>query len=185
MPFTEAYTGANGTLVLMGENGPGEETAEGADATAILDLEAFSVFALGRVTGVELRVETDLEEFHEIGRRHASSLHPGNIHISGSVERAYVNGALLYLLLGRGASPNNVEEPYVQPRLAMNVVLDDPAVPSKRSVLDVYGVKFENWGFSLPEDDFVMENVRFKALRINVRDEDGGDIQTPEFAESE
>ncbi len=185
MPFTEAYSGAHGTLVLMGENGPGEETAEGADATAILDLEAFSVFALGRVTGVELHVDTDLEEFHEIGRRHASSLHPGNIHISGSVERAYVNGALLYLLLGRGASPNNVEEPYVQPRLAMNVVLDDPGIPSKRSVLDVYGVKFENWGFSLPEDDFVMENVRFKALRINVRDEDGGDIQTPEFAEAE
>lgn len=185
MPFTEAYTGANGTLVLMGENGPGDETAEGADAQAILDLEAFSVFELGRVTGVELHVDTDLEEFHEIGRRHATSLHPGNIHISGKVGRAYVNGALLYLLLGRGASPNSVDEPYVQPRLAMNVVLANPAIPGKRSVIDVFGVKFENWGFSLPEDDFVLENVKFKALRINVRDEEGGDVRVPEFAEAE
>lgn len=183
--FTEVYTGANGTLVLQGDSGPGEQQAEGADAEAILSNPGYEIFDVGRVTGVELAVETDLEEFHEVGRRHATSLHPGNIHISGKVGRAYVNGALLYLLLGRGASPNNVAEPYVQPRLAMNVLLDDPNDPTRRSVLDVYGVKFENWGFSLPEDDFVMENVRFKALRVNVRDEDDGNVATPEFPESE
>ena len=179
--FTEVYTGANGTLVFTSDTGPGDQTAEGDDATAILDNPAYQIFDVGRVTGVKLAVETDLEEFHEVGRRHAASLHPGNIHVRGEVERAFVNGALLYLLLGRGASPNNVAEPYVQPRLSMNVVLNDPNDPTRRSVLDVYGVKFESWGFQLPEDDFVMENVRFKALRINVRDEENGTIQTPQF----
>ncbi|HEX5717380.1 MAG TPA: hypothetical protein VF179_14580 [Thermoanaerobaculia bacterium] len=174
--LTDVYTGANGALLFIGESG-----TEGADATAVTDLEAFSLAVVGRVTNVEIRIDTDLEEFHEIGLRHASSLHPGNIHIHGSIGRAYVNGALLYMLMGRGASPNSVAEPYVQPALAMNVVLQTPAAPDHRSVIDLYGVKFENWAFSLPEDDFVVESVRFKALRINVRDEVGGTAQVPAF----
>ena len=47
-------------------------------------------------------VDTDLEGFHEVGRRHAVSLNPGNIHISGKVGRAYINGALLFLLQAAG-----------------------------------------------------------------------------------
>lgn len=174
-PLTDVYTGANGALLFIAPNDP-----EGADATSIIDLEAFSLSVVGRVTNVEIRVDTDLEEFHEIGRRHATSLHPGNIHIHGKIGRAYVNGALLYLLLGRGASPNNVAEPYVQPAFAMNVVLQTPAAPGHRSVIDLYGVKLENWAFTMPEDDFVMESVHFKALRINVRDE-AGSVQVPAF----
>lgn len=182
MPFTNTYHGADGALVFIQGDGP-----EGNDAQAVLALEAFGLgggLTIGRVTGVEVHVDTDLEEFHEIGRRHPSSLHEGNIHIRGKIDRAYINGALLYMLLGRGASPNNVEEPYVQPSLAMNIVLDDANVPADRSVLDIYGVKFENWGFSLPEDDVVMENVTFKALRINARDEEGGDVRVPAFPEA-
>jgi hypothetical protein len=176
MPFTEVYSGSNGTLFLQGGDGP-----EGADATAVLDLPAYTIADVGRVTGVELHVDTELETFHEIGRRHAVSLHPGNIDIYGTAQRAYINGALLYLLLGRGALPNTVNEPYVQPALTMNVSLQDPAVPDKRLILDVYGVQFQNWSFALPEDDFVMENVRFKALRINVRDIDGTNVAQPQF----
>lgn len=179
--FTEVYTGANGSLLFLGEPGPQDQQVEADDADAIITNPAYDLSVVGRVTGIELAVETDLEEFHEIGRRHATSLHPGNVHVSGKVGRAYVNGALLYLLLGRGASPNNVAEPYVQPRLAMNVVLDDPNDPTRRSVLDIYGVKFQNWNFTLPEDDFVMEDVHFKALRVNVRDEENGTAATPAF----
>jgi hypothetical protein len=178
MPFTDVYTGANGTLVLNGGDG-----AEGADASAILDLPAYSIFDVGRVTNVELYVETELEEFHEIGRRHAVSLHPGNIHVRGKVGHAYINGALLYLLLGRGALPNTTNEPYVQPALTMNVSMQDPAIPGKRLLLDIYGVQFQNWSFALPEDDFVMENVSFKALRINVRDSEGENLAQPQFPE--
>lgn len=179
MPFTEVYSGANGTLVLQGGDG-----TEGADATAILDPKAYNIFDVGRVTGVEIHVNTELEEFHQVGQRHATSLHPGNISVCGTVERAYVNGALLYLLLGRGASPNKVNEPYVQPALNMNVLLKDPAIPDNRLVLDVLGVKFQNWSFSLPEDNFVMENVTFKALRVNVRDEEKAQVKTPDFPKS-
>jgi hypothetical protein len=43
------------------------------------------------------------------------------------------------------------------------------------------GVKFQNWSFSLPEDDFVLEDVTFMALRVNVRDEEKAQVKTPDF----
>jgi hypothetical protein len=163
MAMTNVFTGSNGTLSLAFE-----DTPEGQDAKAVIDL--YQIQAVGRVTGVEVYVQTDLEEFHEIGRRHPTSLHPGNIHISGKIARAHINGALLFLLLGRGASPNNVAEPYVQPVFNMVVSLNDPAVPGNTAALELKGVKLQNWGYAMPEEDFVMENVTFKALGISVRD---------------
>jgi hypothetical protein len=159
MPSTNVYTGSNGTLTLADE-----DTPEGRDAKAVTDL--FELQTVGRVTGIQIAVQTDLEEFHEIGRRHPTSLHPGNIHISGSVERAFINGALLFLLLGKGASPSAIPEPYVQPTFNMTVALTDPAFPGTSQSLELRGVKFQNWSYTLPEEDFVMENVSFKALTI-------------------
>src|SRR6266571_8061022 len=114
MAMTNVFTGANGTLTLADESSP-----EGTDAKAVMD--SYELRTVGRVTEVQVRVQTQLEEFHEIGRRHATSLHPGDVHINGTVGRAYVNGALLFLLLGRGAGPTQVPEPYVQPTFAMTL----------------------------------------------------------------
>jgi hypothetical protein len=51
--------------------------------------------------------------------------------------------------------------------------LKDPAVPGTSSTITVYGVKFEGWVYTLPEDDFVMESVTFKGLYIAVEDKEG------------
>lgn len=163
MAIEDVFTGANGTLTLASE-----DTPEGKDAKAITD--AYTLQTVGRVTNVEICVQTDLEEFYQIGRRHPVSLHAGNVRVSGKVGRAYVNGALLWLLLGRGAASTNVAEPYVEPSLSMTVQLSNPEVPGTTVVLELKGVKFQNWGYALPEDDFVMENVTFKALTISVVD---------------
>ena len=72
MAMTNIYTGANGTLTLANE-----DTPEGQDASAVIT--TYEMTTVGRVTGIEICVQTDLEAFHEIGRRHATSLHPGNI----------------------------------------------------------------------------------------------------------
>lgn len=179
MAMTNVYTGANGTLTLANE-----DTPEGQDAKAVLD--TYELTTVGRVTGVEVCVQTDLEAFHEIGRRHPTSLHPGNIWISGKVDRAYINGALLDLLLGRGAAPTQIAEPYVQPTFNMTVSLTDPAVPGTSAALELKGVKFQNWSYRMPEDDFVMENLAFQALTISVLDREapagGGEgvTQVPE-----
>ncbi len=168
MAMTNVFTGANGTLTLAIE-----DTPEGQDAKAVTD--TYELLTVGRVTGVEVRVDTDLEEFHQIGQRHATSLHPGNIHVSGKVDRAYVNGALLFLLMGRGASPSSVGEPYVQPTFNMTVALSDPAVPGTSASLELKGVKFRSWSYTMPEDDFVVEDADFKALNVRVIDREGAD----------
>jgi hypothetical protein len=169
MAMTNVYTGANGTLMLMPDN---TNAPEGADANTLIGQSMYDLTVVGRVTGVELHVNTDLQGFYQIGQRHPVSLHPENIHISGKANRAYINGALLFLLMGRGANPNQIAEPFAEPALIMQVVLQDPAVPATRSVVTLEGVKFESWAFSVPEDDFVMENVTFKALHIRVQDEE-------------
>jgi hypothetical protein len=159
MALTNVYTGSNGVLTLADE-----ATPEGKDAKLVID--KYEIRTVGRVAGIEIQVQTDLEEFHEIGRRHPTSLHPGDIHISGKITRAYINGALLYLLMGQGARPTDVKEPYVQPVFNMVVQLNDPAVPGNTTELELKGVKLQNWSYSMPEEDFVMENVTFKALTI-------------------
>ena len=186
MAMTNLYTGANGLLMLTGDT-TAPRKREGDDADALLGNQMYDMTVVGRVSDVEIRVETDLQGYYEVGQRHPTSLHPGDIHIRGKIGRAYINGALLFLLLGRGANPNNINEPYPQPALLMHLILQDSAVPSTRSVLTLEGVKFENWAFALPQDDFVMENVSFKALRIRVQDEEapasGGtrNVKVPQF----
>jgi hypothetical protein len=173
MALTNVYTGSNGVLTLANE-----DTPEGRDAKVVVD--HYQIQTVGRVTGVEIYVQTDLEEFHEVGRRHSTSLHPGNIHISGKITRAHINSALLFLLMGQGSRPVAVPEPFVQPVFNMVVTLTDPAVPGKQAGVELKGVKLQNWSFSLPEEDFVMENVTFKALTIRNADGEapsgGGDM---------
>ncbi len=182
MPLTNVFTGANGTLTLANE-----DTPEGNAAQAVTD--TYQTQTVGRLTGIEIQVNTDLEEFHEVGRRHPVSLNPGNIHISGNVERAYINGALLFLLQGAGSSPSNIAEPYVQPTFNVTVALSDPAHPGNSASLEIKGVKFKNWSYCLPEDDFVMENLQFKALTIRVLDREGAEgggeavAQAPSFSD--
>jgi hypothetical protein len=119
-------------------------------------------------------VQTELEEFHEVGRRHAAQLRPGNIHVSGKINRAFINGALLRLLLGQGAVTERVAEPYAQPAFNLQLRVEDPATPGVSSTITVHGVKLQNWVYNLPEDDFVMESVMFKGLFIDVEDQEAG-----------
>lgn len=169
MPNTNVFRGTDATLTLAAES---EDAPEGQAAATVIS--TYQLSPVGRASNVEVHVRTELETFHEIGRRHPVVLRPGNIHVSGKVDRAYINGALLRLLLGQGAEPDRVAEPYPQP--AFNLVLDvkDPAVPGTSSTITVHGVKFENWSYSLPEADFVMEAVTFKGLFITVADVEGG-----------
>jgi hypothetical protein len=167
MPNTNVFRGTDATLTLAVE-----ATPEGQAAEEIINF--FQLSPVGRASNVEVFVRTDLETFHEIGRRHPVSLRPGNIYVSGKVDRAYINGALLRLLLGKGALPAREAEPYAQPSFNLMLDVKDPAVPGTSSTLTVHGVKFENWAYSLPEADFVMESVTFKGLFITVDDMEGG-----------
>lgn len=163
MANTNVYTGADATLTLAVEAGP-----EGDAANEII--EFYGLSPVGRATNVEVVVTTLVQPFHEIGRRHASSLSEGNINITGRIGRAFINGALLRLMLGKGALVERTNDPFPQPAFNLQLLARDPAFPDTNSTLTVHGVKFDSWVFTLPEDDFIMEGVTFKGLFITVDD---------------
>jgi hypothetical protein len=162
-PNNQVFVGSDATLTLAVEDSP-----EGKEAKEVIDLYVLS--PVGRARNVRVRVHTDLVPFHEIGKRHPRSLHAGNITVDGTIDRAYINGALVRLLLGKGALVTRTNEPYAAPSLNLMLDLTDPSTPGNSSTLTVHGVKFDNWSFELPEDDFVMESVTFQGLFITVED---------------
>jgi hypothetical protein len=169
MALTSVFTGAHGTISLAVEGTPAQQ----GDFNAIN--EAYTTGVIGRVTDVEVCVQTELQEYFQIGQREVVTLSPGNVHVSGKIGRAYINGALLFLLLDRGATQDGL--PTIQPRFALNVQLQNPHIPNNRLQLNISGVKLENWGFNLPQNTFVIEQATFKAVHITVLDvEDNNNI---------
>jgi hypothetical protein len=156
------YRGSDGTISVAVESG-----VEGDKAKTVND--AYALTPIGRVTGVTLRVTNDVEPFHELGQRFPTELRPGNINVYGSIERAYINGALLKLMLG-DAADSRPAATFVSPSFNLSVRLENPSLPGTTSTVTVIGVKLEEWNYDLPEDDFAMEKVNFRALWVKVED---------------
>jgi hypothetical protein len=159
---TTVYRGSDGTISLAVEAGP-----EGDKASVIND--AYALTPIGRVTGVTVRVTNDVQPFHELGQRFPTELRPGNINVYGTIDRAYINGALLKLMLG-DAADSRPAGTFVSPSFNLNVRLENPSLPGVTSTVTVMGVKVEEWAYNLPEDDFAMEKVSFRALWVKVED---------------
>ena len=156
------YRGSDGTVSVAVESG-----LEGDKAKAVND--AYSLTPIGRVTGVTVRVTNDVEPFHELGQRFPTELRPGNINVFGSIDRAYINGALLKLMLGDAADSRPATS-FVSPSFNLSLRLENPSLPGTTSTVSVMGVKLSEWLYQLPEDDFVMEKVNFRALWVKVED---------------
>jgi predicted RecB family endonuclease len=133
MANASVFTGADGSITLSSPQG-----TEGEKAQEVLS--AYEMIAVGRVQNVQVQVRSDVKAFHEIGQRYATELRPGNVHITGTIGRAYINGAMLKLMLGEAADGRP-------------------------------DVKMDQWVYTIPEDDFVLESVSFQALYLTVQDE--------------
>ncbi|MCP4765231.1 MAG: hypothetical protein GY875_03080 [Gammaproteobacteria bacterium] len=157
------YTGADGSITLSTPEG-----TEGESAQTVID--EHEMVSVGRATGVRFETKSDVKPFHEIGQRYASELRPGNIHINGTIDRAYINGALLKLLLGEAAT-SRPPASWAQPAFNITVMVDNPALPGTRSSITLHQVKLDQWNYTMPEDDFVMEEASFQALYLTVEDE--------------
>ena len=162
MANTNVFRGSDGSLVLAVDTG-----VEGDTAQAVI--EEYSLTPVGRVTNVEVRVNSDLKPFHELGQRYPTELRPGNVNVTGTIERAAINGALLRLLLGDAAKARPAGT-FVNPSFNLSLLLENPARPGVSSAVTIHGVKIENWSYQILEDDFVMERVDFKALWLSVED---------------
>jgi hypothetical protein len=164
MPNTRVFTGADGSIALSTVSG----TPEGDVAQAVLD--AYELIAVGRVQNVQVEVHSEVRAFHEIGQRYATELRPGNVTIKGTIGRAYVNGAMLKLLLGEAATSRPAAS-WTQPSFNISLVVENPASPGIRNTVTLHDVKIDGWAYNLPEDDFLLESVGFQALYLSVEDE--------------
>ena len=162
MANASVYTGADGSITLSAPQG-----AEGEKAQAVLD--AYELIAVGRVQDVRVEVHSAVKAYHEIGQRYATELRPGNVTIRGTIGRAYINGALLKLLLGEAADSRPAAS-WVQPAINISLLLGNPVTPNVTNTLTLHDVKLESWVYTLPEDDFVLESVGFQALFMTVED---------------
>ena len=167
MPNTNVFRGSDATLVLAVDD---NSTAEGKLADGLIGEYELSS-TVGRLQQITVKVDNDVRPYHEIGKRFASELRPGNISITGTAARAHINGALLRLLLGDGAT--GPADALAQPTFNMVINLQNPALPATSGKIVLFGVKLDSWAFSLPEDDFVMESVSFRALRIGSEETNG------------
>ena len=163
MPNSHVFTGLDGAITLAVESG-----VEGDAAKAVND--TFGLTPIGRATGVSVEVSSDIRPFHEMGQRYATELRSGNVYIKGTIGRAHVNGALLRLMLGDGAAGTRPAGSFVSPTFNLSLRMENAAFPGNASTVSVHGVKLDTWAFTMPEDEFVMEEVGFQALWIGVED---------------
>jgi len=158
----DVFRATDAVLVLAVDD---KNNPEGAAADQIVTDYGLSN-AVGRLRGVTIRVTSDVRPFYEIGRRYPTHLRPGVIQTTGTVERAHINGALLRLLLGDGATSPPGSPNFVQPSFNMIATLQDSAHPDQNVKVIVFGVKFTSWTAQIPQEDFVMEQATFEALRV-------------------
>ena len=161
MPNASVYTGADGSITLAKVEG-----TEGDKANAILEAYTTDV---GRVQNVQVQVRTDVRAFHEIGERYATEMRSGNVHITGTIGRAHINGALLKLMLGEAGKQRQAGN-WAQPAFNITLLLTNSTTADASSTLTLHDVKIDQWLYTIPEDDFVLESVGFQALYLTVDD---------------
>lgn len=164
MPNSSVYTGADGSITLSAGQGP-----EGEQAQAVMS--AYELITVGRVQNVRVEVHSEVRAFHEIGQRYATQLRPGNVTVRGTIGRAYINGALLRLLLGEAAEARPAAS-WAHPSFNITLLVENAAAPGVRNTLTLHDVKIDTWVYAMPEDDFLMESVGFQALYLSVADEE-------------
>jgi hypothetical protein len=163
MANMRVFTGADGSMTLSVPQG-----VEGDRAQDVI--KAYELINVGRVQDVTVEVVADVRAFHEIGSRYATELRPGNVSVRGTIGRAYVNGAMLRLLLGE-ASESAPATSWPQPAFNITLQVQNPALADVNSAITLHDVKIESWSYHMPEDDFVLDKVAFQALYLTVADQ--------------
>jgi hypothetical protein len=160
---TTVYSGSDGTISVAVETGPAGDAAK-----AVAD--AYSLTPVGRAVGVTVRVTNEVKPFHELGQRFATELRGGNINVFGTIDRAYINGALLKLMVGTDPATTRPAGTMVNPTFKLSLLHKNPAAPDVTATVTVMGVQFDEWSYAMPEDDFVVERASFRALWVKVEE---------------
>ena len=164
MPNTHVFTGLDGAITVAVETGVAGDAAKAVN-------DVYALTPIGRATGVTIEVTSAMRPFHEMGQRYATELREGNTNVSGTIGRAHINGALLRLMLGdAGANGSRPAGAFISPSFNLSLLMENAGFPGNSSTVTVHGVKLDGWSFTMPEDDFVMESVSYKALWVSAED---------------
>jgi hypothetical protein len=164
MPNTKVFTGLDGSLSLAVEAGPAGDAAKAVN-------DAYGLTPVARATGVTVEVVSEMRPFHELGQRYPTELREGNVNVRGTIGRAHVNGALLKLMLGDGGTGGSRPGgAFLSPSFNLSLRMEDAGFPGNSSTITIHGVKLDSWSFTMPEDDYVLEQASFKALWISAED---------------
>jgi hypothetical protein len=128
---------------------------------------------VGRVSNIEVKIESPTQVVYERGRRYTSNTNIERMEITGSINKVYINGALLKILLGTGEHIPKFKESHPAPIFCIEV--------EEKEAITLCNVEFQNWNPNIPEDDFVLENLSFKARSFVIGDE----VQEPILSEKE
>jgi len=60
---------------------------------------------------------------------------------------------------------------FVAPSFNLSLHLQNPNVPDASATVTVMGVQVSEWNYAMPEDDYVLENVTFRALWVKTEEQ--------------
>ncbi len=160
---TTVYSGSDGTISVAVETTPAGDAAKAV-------VEGYSLTPVGRAVGITVRVTNQVKPFHELGQRFCTELRGGNVNVFGTIERAYINGAMLKLMVGDAGATSRPAGTFVAPSFNLSLLHKNPAAPDITVSVTVMGVQLDEWNYGMPEDDFVMEKVGFRAMWVKVEE---------------
>jgi len=110
-----------------------------------------SPVTVGRAESASLDIASGLEPYYEIGDREAKELVEGNVEITGTLTRAWIDSKLIALL---DLTPANV---------LADFDLFFFADPAKTMYVYALGCKAETTSFDITQDGFLMQDLDFRA----------------------
>lgn len=121
---------------------------------------------VGRVESFSIRLENNVDEYFGIGDRDATDIKEGNRSISGTLNKAMINGVLLSAALGTvsGSSPysivDNTNKALTQ--FELELFLDQG---TNYNAIWIEKVKFDTWEANVANTgDTVIENLEWKGV---------------------
>jgi len=127
---------------------------------------------VGRAQGVSIKHANSVEALYELAGYPGSSgrgpvaLKEGNIKLTGSVEKAYVDRDLVGKAIGRLKQGSDMAGYKGLPEFTMYVYPEGKVSGYRRAVLT--GVKFDTFTFDISQDTWLMEDTEFAFMTITL-----------------
>lgn len=141
--------------------------AEGADPGAISDWNV-----VGRVESFTVEINQNLERFSQIGTR-KTVIVDGQLEITGSFSRAFIDASLLAMATGITSSGGNLG---AADQLPQNINIKASglnATAGREYYFILVGVTIDGWSMELSPTDVNMEDVDYIARSIIFSDSEG------------